>query len=65
MIFGLVDEKEEDIASKLGDVFEELREKPRVQACRVQSWGCSHWDGQGCESDNWKHSSGSARFGGK
>ena len=30
MVFGLVEEEEEDIVSKLGDVFEELREKPRV-----------------------------------
>ena len=34
MVFGLVEEKEKDIVSKLGDVFEELEEKPRVEACR-------------------------------
>lgn len=35
MVFGLAEEVEEDIVSKLRDVFEELGEKPRVEACRV------------------------------
>ena len=35
MVFGLVEEKEEDIFSKVRDVFEELGEKPRLEACRV------------------------------
>ena len=35
MVFGLVEEEKEDTVRKLGDVFEELGEKPRVEACRV------------------------------
>ena len=35
MIFDLVEEKEEDIVNKLGDVFKELEQKPCVEACRI------------------------------
>ena len=35
MVFGLCEEENEDICSKVSDVLESLGEKPRVEACRI------------------------------